>query len=104
MCLIETLIWLPKVLGQKSELDITGIDLIYLLLYLILPISTCLFQTQTLFCSLNLSSPFSASLPFVLAVLSAENSLFLTCHLPPFHSSGLYHLLFFNRQEKPHYL
>ena len=58
MYLIETLIWLSNVLGQKSELDITGIDLIYLLLYLILPISTCLFQTQTLFCSLNLSSPF----------------------------------------------
>lgn len=36
--------------------------------------------------------------------LCRENSLFLICHLPPFHSSGLYHLLFFNRQEKPHYL
>lgn len=76
MCLIETLNWLSNVLGQKSELDITGIDLIYPLLYLILPIPTCLFQPQRLFCSLNLSSPFPASLPFVLVVLSAERILF----------------------------
>lgn len=93
----------PMYLDKKSELDITGIDLIYLLLYLILPISTCLFQTQTLFCSLNLSSPFSASPPFVLAILSAENPLFLICHLS-FILQGLYHFLFFSRQEKPHYL
>lgn len=76
MCLIETLNWLSNVLGQKSELDITGIDLIYPLLYLILPIPTCLFQPQRLSCSLNLSSPFPASLPFVLVVLSAERILF----------------------------
>ena len=84
MCLIETLNWLSSILGQKSELAITGIDLISPLLYLILPIPTRLFQPQRLFCSLNLSSPFPASLPFVLVVLSAERILFswfVTCLL-----------------------